>query len=102
MSKNKKQTREAFRSAVFERDGHRCLFCLETKNLDAHHIVSRKLFPDGGYFLDNGATLCQKHHLQAEQGFLTKEQIYASVVQRIGQRSSKAFMGVRFSPEAPT
>ncbi len=24
------------------------------------------MFPDGGYYLDNGATLCGKHHLEAE------------------------------------
>lgn len=59
-------TREQFRNAVFDRDGHKCLFCDETSNLDAHHIMERKLFPDGGYYIDNGATLCAKHHIQAE------------------------------------
>lgn len=75
MSLKKKQVREAFRNEVFARDGHKCLFCDRTDNLDAHHIVSRKEFPDGGYFLDNGATLCPKHHIDAEAGAITIEQI---------------------------
>jgi hypothetical protein len=64
-------TRDEFRNAVFERDDHRCVMCpypvrvLEKK--DAHHIIERRLFPDGGYYLDNGATVCEKHHLEAEQ-----------------------------------
>jgi hypothetical protein len=33
---------------------------------DAHHIIERRLFPDGGYYIDNGASLCPEHHLLAE------------------------------------
>jgi len=75
MSLNKKQVRENFRQQVFARDGHKCLFCDRTDNLDAHHIISRKEFADGGYFLDNGATLCPKHHIDTEMGIITMGQI---------------------------
>ena len=53
-------SRDEFREGVFERDGHKCVVCKE-QGKDAHHILERRLFNDGGYYLDNGATLCEKH-----------------------------------------
>jgi hypothetical protein len=35
--------------------------------VDAHHLIDRSLFEDGGYYLDNGVSLCSEHHLQAER-----------------------------------
>ena len=32
---------------------------------DAHHIVERRLWPDGGYYVDNGASVCEPCHLKA-------------------------------------
>lgn len=58
-------TREQFRDAVFGRDKFKCVVC-GGPGIDAHHILDRKLFPDGGYYLDNGVTLCGKCHLLAE------------------------------------
>lgn len=57
--------RDAFRTAVFARDRHRCVLC-GAPGQDAHHILDRKLFPDGGYALDNGATVCGPCHQKAE------------------------------------
>lgn len=59
-------TRDEFRNAVFERDKHTCVMC-GLLGQDAHHIIERRLFPDGGYYLDNGATLCGPCHIKAEQ-----------------------------------
>jgi hypothetical protein len=59
-------TRDQFRQAVFERDGHKCVWC-GSEGQDAHHIMERRLWPDGGYYLNNGATLCGPCHLKAEQ-----------------------------------
>jgi hypothetical protein len=67
-------TRDEFRSAVFDRDGHRCIIC-KSPAADAHHIVERRLFIDGGYYLENGASLCGKCHLLAEQTAITCEDI---------------------------
>jgi hypothetical protein len=59
-------SREEFERLVFARDGGVCLFCKE-KAVDAHHIIERKLFAEtGGYFLDNGASVCSGHHLEVE------------------------------------
>ena len=41
-------TRDEFRAAVLRRDGGRCLLCGGQAD-DAHHILERRLFPDGGY-----------------------------------------------------
>lgn len=68
-------TRDKFRDSVFERDGHKCLFCDETSGLDAHHILERRLWPDGGYYLDNGATVCGEHHLACERTDISVEEI---------------------------
>ena len=67
-------TRDDFRNGVFERDKHLCVICKEPA-LDAHHILERKLFPEGGYYLNNGASLCEKHHLLAESTQLSCDEI---------------------------
>lgn len=77
-------TRDEFRNAVFERDGHKCVWCgtpADADNgirLDAHHIIERRLWTDGGYYLDNGATLCDRTygcHMLAETTDLSVEDI---------------------------
>lgn len=88
-------TRDEFREAVFKRDGHKCVICEYTPSimgvagrpgLDAHHIIERRLWPDGGYYLDNGATLCSGReasgyrscHMQAEATLITPSCIRAA------------------------
>jgi hypothetical protein len=81
-------SRDTFRAATLARDGHRCVMCGRTADdgvrLDAHHIVERRLFraphEAGGYFLDNGATLCDDGtmsscHLRAEATLISCEEI---------------------------
>ena len=62
-------TRDEFRNAVFERDRNLCVICGQPAK-DAHHILERRLFSNGGYYLDNGASLCEKHHIEAETTLL--------------------------------
>lgn len=65
-------TREEFKRQVFGRtSGKCCVPGCECAAVDAHHIMDRKLWSDGGYYLTNGAALCSKHHLDAEQGRIT-------------------------------
>src|SRR5271156_1447829 len=58
-------SRDAFREGVFARDEQTCVVC-SLPGKDAHHIIERRLFPDGGYYLDNGVTLGEYCHFQAE------------------------------------
>ena len=67
-------TRDIFRESVFQRDNHRCVICGNVAK-DAHHIIERRLFDDGGYYIDNGASLCEEHHILAEKTILTCEEI---------------------------
>lgn len=73
---DKKQIRSFFRNACYKRDKYKCAICgsgpykENTQDyLDAHHITSRKDFPNGGYNIKNGITLCKTGsncHLKAE------------------------------------
>lgn len=67
-------TRDEFRRQVFDRDGGRCVLC-GAPGVDAHHIMERRLFDDGGYYRDNGATLCAACHLRAEMTVLSCAEI---------------------------
>lgn len=67
-------TRDAFRRAVFARDGGKCVLC-DGPAVDAHHIVERRLFSDGGYYLDNGASVCAHHHLACEMTVVSVEDV---------------------------
>jgi hypothetical protein len=67
-------TRDQFREAIFARDGDRCVIC-RAPGQDAHHIVERRLWPDGGYYLENGATLCGPCHIEAESTRLSCDRI---------------------------
>jgi hypothetical protein len=77
MSQEKKSLREAFRVAVFARDGQRCAMCGRSdRKLDAHHIMDRHDMPHGGYIAENGITLCAGEdedncHWKAEQWHAT-------------------------------
>ncbi len=63
-------TRDAFREGVFARDKYKCVMC-DLPAIDAHHILERRLWPDGGYYLSNGASVCSKHHLECEQTIIS-------------------------------
>lgn len=67
-------SRQQFRESVFKRDNNKCVICFKDGQ-DAHHIIERRLFDNGGYYLDNGATLCGDCHILAEKTILTCEKI---------------------------
>lgn len=67
VSMGKRLVRQAFRAAVFLRDGNRCRGCGGTRgDLVAHHITDRSEMPGGGYVPENGISLCNDCHLKAE------------------------------------
>lgn len=67
-------SRNEFREQVFKRDNHHCIFCSDTK-ISAHHIIDRALFSDGGYYIDNGASVCDKHHWDCEKTDISVEDV---------------------------
>ena len=68
-------TREEFKSLVFARSHNKCVFC-GAPAVDAHHIMDRKLFIDGGYYLNNGVAVCGDHHWQCETTEITLPEVY--------------------------
>lgn len=69
-------SRDMFRSMTLFRDNNKCIFCDETENLDAHHIIERRLFDKcGGYHLNNGATVCEYHHKLCEQTVISCDEV---------------------------
>lgn len=67
-------SRDAFKVAVFARDNGKCVFCGKAA-VDPHHILERDLFPDEGYYLGNGASVCADDHLKCERSLYTVEQV---------------------------
>lgn len=67
-------SRDDFRASVFARDREMCVVCKKPA-ADAHHIIERKLWSDGGYYLENGVSLCHEHHLEAEATTLSCEDL---------------------------
>ncbi|MBN2980133.1 HNH endonuclease [Cohnella algarum] len=52
----------AWRKRVLRRDGHRCVLCGSTENLEAHHLASWAEFPELRIVDENGMTLCNDCH----------------------------------------
>lgn len=77
-------SRDNFRAAVFERDNNKCVICNNPAQ-DAHHIIERRLFDDGGYYINNGASLCGECHIKAEQTLISVNEIRerAGIVKKI-------------------
>ena len=67
-------SREQFSSEVFKRDKNTCIFC-EKPAIDAHHILDRKLWNNGGYYLSNGASVCASHHWDCEKTLISVEDV---------------------------
>lgn len=65
-------SRDQFREGVFTRDNYTCVFC-ELPAADAHHIMERRLFTDGGYYIENGISVCPEHHLECEKTRISVE-----------------------------
>lgn len=67
-------TRDVFRESTFARDNYTCVFC-DKPAVDAHHILERRLWPDGGYYLNNGASVCADHHIECENTKISVEDV---------------------------
>jgi hypothetical protein len=67
-------SRDDFRETCFERDGNACVLCGEPAQ-DAHHIIERRLFPDGGYYLGNAASVCGDCHIRCERTEVSVEEV---------------------------
>lgn len=67
-------SRDEFRETVFKRDENKCVICNNIAQ-DAHHIIERRLWNDGGYYIGNGVSLCGKCHILAEQTVISCDEL---------------------------
>jgi hypothetical protein len=67
-------SRDEFKRQVFVRSGGKCVFCTRPA-VDAHHVLERKLFTDGGYYPSNGASVCEMHHWDCETTRVSVEDV---------------------------
>lgn len=75
-------SRDAFKEAVFARDKMRCVFpWCDNAAVDAHHIMERRLWGDGGYYLENVASVCAECHVKCEMTNISVEDVrrYAGI-----------------------
>lgn len=49
---------------VRKRDGNKCVICGESKIVHAHHLIPREIH-DYRFQVDNGISLCPRHHKYA-------------------------------------
>lgn len=65
--------RETFKKECFKRDKNKCVFC-DKDAIDAHHVFFH--IKNGGYYLNNAASVCSEHHLDCEYTKITVQQVY--------------------------
>lgn len=66
--------RSEFRKQVFDRDHNQCVICSSPAK-DAHHVLERRLWSDGGYHVDNGVSVCGFCHIKCETTEISVEQV---------------------------
>lgn len=66
------EERKMIKEEVFARDKGQCVFC-DKPAVDAHHLLERRLWDDGGYHLDNLISVCYDHHMLCEQALIPVE-----------------------------
>lgn len=55
-----------WRMAVFKRDGFKCVICGSKLEIEADHIKEVCRYPELIYDVNNGRTLCHKHHKETD------------------------------------
>ena len=68
------------RQLIYERDHYMCRVCLAqgritTGKVEAHHIVPLVENKELAYDIDNGITLCVKHHKAADRGEIDRDKL---------------------------
>ena len=67
LAKRTNTTLTHWREKVAARDNYQCRLCGSTENIHVHHIIPVSADPTSEfkYDVNNGITLCHRHHLQA-------------------------------------
>jgi 5-methylcytosine-specific restriction endonuclease McrA len=99
MSGGKGKRRSAHRRAVLARDDGCCWICGERSLFrdgesahQVHHVFGRAHFPECSYDVDNGVTLCPKHHKGVELAIYNALPIFLGLL--IGEPGRFAWMAL--------
>ena len=69
-------TRQEFKVYALNLYASKCCIPGCTEDMaDAHHIMDRKVFSNGGYYPSNCAPVCSRHHMQCENGEIRPDQL---------------------------
>ena len=76
------------RQLIYERDHYMCRVCLAqgritTGKVEAHHIVPLVENKELAYDIDNGITLCVKHHKAADRGEIDRGRLRELVAEPV-------------------
>ena len=69
-----------WRIAVLKRDGFKCVWCDETMNLEVDHVYPFAYFPELRFDIQNGRTLCQRHHRETITYGSGSKQFYDKII----------------------
>lgn len=61
-----------FQREVLSRDHHACVCCRSTDVVVAH-LLNQQLWSDGGFYVENGVTVCREHELELKRTNLSLE-----------------------------
>ena len=89
-------SRDDFRELALVRDGGRCVLCGDPAT-EVHHIIERRLFPDGGYFLSNALSVCNPCHLRCEMTEVSLEEAYVAAGIRTPALPPQAYSDCRYT-----
>lgn len=70
-------SRKDFRELALRRDDGRCVLC-GAPATEVHHLLERRLFPEGGYRLGNAASVCGECHRRCERTEISVEELRAA------------------------
>ena len=55
---------DEWRKLVYKRDGWKCMICGSKEKINAHHIFEAINFEELRFDVNNGITICEKHHIK--------------------------------------
>ena len=55
---------QSWSKSVKKRDDKKCTECGDDKNLHAHHVLQKSIYPEFTFVISNGITVCQPCHMK--------------------------------------
>lgn len=69
-----------WRTSVFKRDEYKCVICSKGGSLQAHHIFNWTEYEDLRYDINNGVTVCEKHHPRGRENEKNMVETFSRII----------------------